>query len=62
MPQTAEEQRPPDQREDAEPGAQPVENAAERVQGTLPLGEHALVEPELLWCVRHVSPRRLFRR
>ena len=40
------------------PAREPVENAAERVQRPLPLGEHALVEPELLWYVRHVSPRR----
>ena len=54
----AEEERPPDQRQDAEAGPEPVENAAERVQRPLALGQHALVEPELLWYVRHVSPRR----
>ena len=35
--------------------------AAERLDGPLALGQHALVEPDLLWYVRHVSPRRSFR-
>ena len=42
-----------------QPTRDPVENAAERVERPLALGQHALVEPELLWYVRHVSPRRL---